>query len=216
MGVRRSGYRPVARDLAEALGMNWVFAGEFQEIGQARGNVPAITGQAVLSRFPIRDAVALPFENQAWLRWRIDPFQPRRGGRMALRAESGGVVIYNAHIESAKNDGFRHKQVTEVLHDHLLSARSARPVVFAGDFNTGRMPDRSPVIRRLLAEGFVDAVGASTSPRPTSVNRDQPIDWIFVRNVVPRQGRVVEVPGASDHYPLQALLSLAPAHRLAE
>ncbi len=36
IGVRRSDYRNVARDLAHDLDLNWVFAGEFQEIGQAR------------------------------------------------------------------------------------------------------------------------------------------------------------------------------------
>ena len=33
---RRTDYRDVARDLAHALDMNWVGAGEFQEIGEAR------------------------------------------------------------------------------------------------------------------------------------------------------------------------------------
>jgi hypothetical protein len=32
----RSGRRDVAADLAAALGMNWIFAGEFQEIGEGR------------------------------------------------------------------------------------------------------------------------------------------------------------------------------------
>jgi endonuclease/exonuclease/phosphatase family metal-dependent hydrolase len=216
LGVKRSGYRNVARDLADALGMNWVFAGEFQEIGQSRRSVPAITGQAVLSRYPIRNASALPFENQARLRWRLDPLQPRRGGRMALRAESGGMLLYNAHIESAKNDRFRRKQVAEVMYDHLLSARETMPVVFAGDFNTGMQPDSSPVIRTLMAEGFVDALGDATTLRPTSIHHEQPLDWIFVRNIASRRGRVVEVPAASDHYPLEALVSFGTTPRLAE
>src|SRR5215212_9141214 len=33
---RRTDYRDVSKDLAEALHMNWVAAGEFQEIGEAR------------------------------------------------------------------------------------------------------------------------------------------------------------------------------------
>jgi len=208
MGVRRSDYRNVAKDLAEALDMNWVFAGEFQEIGQSRRNTPAITGQAVLSRYAIQDAFALPFENQARWRWRVDPTQPRRGGRMALRAESGGVLFYNAHIESAKNDGFRRKQVVEVMYDHLLSERSSLPVVFAGDFNTAGTPDESPVIRTLTAEGFVDALADSAAPRRTSIHHDQPLDWIFVRNMTTRRGRVIDVSRASDHFPLQALVSI--------
>jgi endonuclease/exonuclease/phosphatase family metal-dependent hydrolase len=214
MGVRRSDYRNVARELAVDLGLNWVFAGEFQEIGQSRQGIPALTGQAILSRYPIRDAFALPFENQAKLRWRLDPLQPRRGGRMALRAESGGILVYNAHIESAKNDHFRHKQVTEVMFDHLLSERVSRPVVFAGDFNTASASE-SPVFRGLTAEGFVDALGAIEAPRRTSVNHAHPLDWIFVRNLTPQRGRVVEVEKASDHFPLVAALSLGSALQLA-
>jgi endonuclease/exonuclease/phosphatase family metal-dependent hydrolase len=216
MGVRRSDYRQVARDLAHDLGMNWVFAGEFQEIGQSRRGVPALTGQAVLSRFPIHDAFALPFENQARLRWRLDPFQPRRGGRMALRAESGGVLVYNTHIESAKDDRFRHKQVDEMLFDQLDPERLGRPVVFAGDFNTEMLPDESPVVQCLIDEGFVDALGAMETLRRTSVRHDQPLDWIFIRNMAPRRGRVVEVPKASDHFPLEAQISLTPVPLAAE
>jgi endonuclease/exonuclease/phosphatase family metal-dependent hydrolase len=216
MGVRRSDYRLVARELAHDLGLNWVFGGEFQEIGQSRRDLPAITGQAILSRYPIHDASALPFENQARLRWRLDPFQPRRGGRMALRAESGGVVVYNAHIESAKNDGFRHKQVHEMLFDHLRSEHAERPVVFAGDFNTEMLPAESPVVRCLVDEGFVDALGTASATRRTSVNHVQPLDWIFIRNMFPRRGRVVDVPKASDHFPLEAAVALTAAGLAAE
>jgi endonuclease/exonuclease/phosphatase family metal-dependent hydrolase len=208
MNVRRSNYRQVAQDLAHDLGMNWVFAGEFQEIGQSRRNVPALTGQAVLSRYPIHSARAMPFENQARLRWRLDPFQPRRGGRMALRAESGGVLVYNAHIESAKNDSFRHKQVHEMLFDGLVRDRANRPVVFAGDFNTEMMPDESPVVRCLVDEGFVDALGTMTALRQTSVHHDQPLDWIFIRNMTATRGRVIAVPKASDHFPLEAAVTV--------
>src|SRR3954469_21772325 len=41
---RRTSYRQVARQLATALGMNWVEAGEFQELGEGRAGAPAITG----------------------------------------------------------------------------------------------------------------------------------------------------------------------------
>jgi endonuclease/exonuclease/phosphatase family metal-dependent hydrolase len=183
-------------------------AGEFQEIGQSRGGSPAITGQAVLSRYPISNAFVLPFENQARLRWNLDPFQPRRGGRMALRAESGGLLLYNAHIESARDDRFRRKQVDEVLADHRTAARGSLPIVFAGDFNTGTVPVKSPVVRSLVDEGFVDALGASETLRRTSVNHPHPLDWIFVRNLLPQRGRVVEVLRASDHFPLEARLSV--------
>ena len=195
--------------------MNWVFAGEFQEIGQSRRNIPALTGQAVLSRYPIHNAFALPFENQAKLRWRLDPLQPRRGGRMALRAESGGVLVYNAHIESAKNDRFRHKQVDEMMFDHLDVRARLPSGRLRRRFQHGDAPDQSPIVRGLTDEGFVDALGALEAPRRTSVNHAHPLDWIFVRNLTPQRGRVVEVPEASDHFPLEAAVSLRSALRLA-
>jgi endonuclease/exonuclease/phosphatase family metal-dependent hydrolase len=211
MRVGRSGDREVARDLANDLGgLNWVFAGEFQEVGEGGLRRPALTGQAVLSRYPIRDAFVLRFENQARLRWRLDPFQPRRGGRMALRAELGGVLVYNAHIESAKDDRFRHKQIDEMLADHARSEFAAGPVIFAGDFNTEHPPHASPIVRCLTDLGFVDALGASAGRRATSVAHEDPLDWIFVRNLAPARGRVVTVRrGVSDHFPLLAAVSIA-------
>src|SRR4029450_8333580 len=50
VGCRRSGFRNVAQWLAARLQMNWLFGGEFQEIGQGRGDSAALAGQAILSR----------------------------------------------------------------------------------------------------------------------------------------------------------------------
>jgi endonuclease/exonuclease/phosphatase family metal-dependent hydrolase len=211
MAVGRTDHREIARDLANDLGgLNWVFAGEFQEIGEARRRVPAVTGQAILSRFPIDDAFVLSFENQARWRWRLDPLQPRRGARIALRAESGGVLLYNAHIESAKDDKFRHKQIDEMLDDHRNLGLTGFPVVLAGDFNTVKAPKDSVIVQCLVEQGFADALGTMVAPRKTSERHDDPLDWIFVRHATAEQGRVVAVRDKpSDHYPLAATLSFA-------
>jgi endonuclease/exonuclease/phosphatase family metal-dependent hydrolase len=208
-GVRRSKYRNVAADLAADLGMNWVFAGEFQEIGESRGNRPALTGQAVLSRYPIEDAVALRFKNQAALRWKLDPFQPRRGGRIALRVETGGVVFYNAHIESAKNDRFRLKQIDEMVADRSAFIAVDEPVVFAGDFNTLSPPE--VIVTYLMNKGYVDALGSIEAARRTSLHHSVPLDWIFARNLTALSGRVIDGDGASDHLPLAAALTTPTA-----
>jgi endonuclease/exonuclease/phosphatase family metal-dependent hydrolase len=180
-----------------------VYAGEFQEIGEGRRDAAAITGQAILSRYPISAPATIRFENQARLRWKLDPTQPRRGGRIALRAETAGLVLYNAHIESAKNDRFRHKQIDEMLIDRLKMGRPDVPVVFAGDFNTLDAPDDSAIVRCLTVGGFVDALGGADQPRRTSIHHVDPLDWIFVQNLTPRAGRVVaDIARASDHYPL--------------
>lgn len=214
LGCRRSDYREVARELAHELDLNWVFAGEFQEVGEGRGSSAALTGQAVLSRFPIEDPAVIRFARQANLRWKLDPFQPRRGGRVALRVESAGIVAYNAHIESAKNDAFRFEQVRELVLDHQMPVRISQPVVIAGDLNTGPSTD-SPVVKGLVHEGFADALGSLDAPRRTSARHAHPLDWIFVRNMRATSGGVVDVPKASDHFPLRAALALLPRVSLA-
>ena len=96
----RSDDRDVARELALHLRMNYVTAGEFQEIGEGRRDRPCVSGQAILSRLPIADATTVRFEDQATLKWRLNPAQPRRGGRIALaRANRRRAVLQRAPRE---------------------------------------------------------------------------------------------------------------------
>jgi endonuclease/exonuclease/phosphatase family metal-dependent hydrolase len=156
-GCRRSGFRNIGQWLAERLQMNWLFGGEFQEIGQGRAGAAALTGQSVLSRYPITSPRVILFAHQARLRWRANPFQPRRGVRMALRAHTGGVRLYNAHIESGKNDAFRRKQLADVGAEEDTVAPSHQPVVVAGDFNCDPFGHIS-MLDTLHERGFVDAL----------------------------------------------------------
>jgi len=199
---RRSGNHDVARELAHVLGMNWVSAGEFQEIGEASGTPAAVTGQAILSRAPISDAHAIVFEDQSSLRWRINPMQPRRGGRIALRARTAGVLWYDLHLESGGDDAQRTRQLEQVLSD-LSRERSARPVVIAGDFNNA-VAFQSFMFAGLRQAGLDDALGVAVE-RQTSINHRHPIDWIFARGLRATAGRVERVEETSDHYPVVAV-----------
>lgn len=203
---RRTGYRNVARDLAYGLDMNWVVAGEFQEIGEGRRDVAAITGQAILSRFRIDDADVLPFSAQDRWRWSINPVQPRRGGRIALAARTAGMLVYNTHIESGGNEGLKRRQVTEILAHQNRTAGGASPVLIAGDLNNGPIV-RSRALRSFAAAQFDDALGDSTKRGPTSLGQRHPIDWIFIKNIGALSGRIVDAPDASDHYPVVAALT---------
>lgn len=203
MFCRRSGGRNVARDLAVALGLNWIFAGEFQEIGERRGGRAGLTGQAILSRYPIEDARVIRFVHQAGIfRWRLNPLQPRRGHRMAIRARSAGLLLYNAHLESGRGEGLRRRQMEEILEGARSTAHPSMPVIVAGDFNN-RPAIRSSVLARLTAAMFEDALGdVGKDGRRTSVRRRRPIDWIFVKNLSPSDGRVDDEHNASDHHPV--------------
>ena len=202
----RSGNRDVARELAQMLGMNWVTAGEFQEIGEAGGTPAAITGQAILSRDPITDAGAIVFADQSSLRWRLNPLQPRRGGRIALRARTGGVVVYSVHLESGGDDVQRASQLNEVIADPWRAPTEA--AVIGGDFNNASA-FRSFMFAGLEPAGFVDALGhARADRRQTSINHRLPIDWLFVKGAARVTGRVERVEDTSDHYPVVATVSL--------
>lgn len=203
---RRSGNRNVAKDLADAIGANWVFAGEFQEIGESTGRVPALTGQAILSKYPITEAAAVPFRAQAWARWHLNPVQPRRGGRLVLQARTAGFRVYNAHLESGRDNGLRRKQMDDIL---AADARDqpATASLLAGDFNNGPIA-RSLLFAAITTASFVNALEASASSQTTRVRRHYPVDWIFVRHLQPTSGQAIRVDGASDHYPVTATFRL--------
>jgi endonuclease/exonuclease/phosphatase family metal-dependent hydrolase len=197
---KRSGNLDVARELGQLLEMNWVSAGEFQEIGEGKGTRAAMTGQAILSRDTITDAGVIAFANQSSLRWRLNPLQPRRGGRIALRARTAGLLVYSLHLESLGDDAQRSSQLKDVLSDQ--SWQRADDVVIAGDFNNGF---RSSMFAGFGSAGFVDALG--NAPRRTAINLAHPIDWLFAKGARHASGRVERVENASDHYPLIATIS---------
>jgi endonuclease/exonuclease/phosphatase family metal-dependent hydrolase len=205
-GCRRTGYRDVPRDLAHALDMNWVAAGEFQEIGEARGARPAITGQAILSRFPIEGAAALRFAEQDRWRWSVNPVQPRRGGRMALKARTAGMLLYNTHIESGDNEKLKRGQIAEILADQSREVGRRAQVLVGGDFNNGPIL-RSAMFGYFTTAAFEDALGSPEHRIATSRGQLHPIDWIFVKNVTPIRGRVIDAQSASDHSPVFASLA---------
>lgn len=198
---RRSGNHDVARELARVLEMNWISAGEFQEVGEASGGPAAVTGQAMLSREPITDASTIVFGDQASMRWRLNPTQPRRGGRIALRGRTAGVTFYNLHLESLGDDQMRTRQLTQVLDDARTRTGA---VVIGGDFNND-VAFQSFMFQGLGRAGFTDALG-KIDARQTSINHRHPLDWMFVKGARPSAGRVERVDGASDHYPLVVVL----------
>ena len=204
---KRSGNRDIARELGQVLGMNWVTGGELQEIGEARGTPAVVTGQAILSRDTIAAAATIVFTDQSSIRWRLNPLQPRRGGRIALRARTAGLLVYSLHLESGGDDEQRTSQLNEVLADQ--ARQRAGDVVIAGDFNN-EVAFQSFMFAGLAPAGFVDALGAA--PRQTSVNHRHPIDWMFVKGAARTTGRVERIEDTSDHYPLIATVALATGH----
>lgn len=215
--TRRAGYRNVAEELARALGVNYVFGIEFEELAQGRPELPSYHGQAVLSRLPINRPRVLRFRHQLhnwgrrWLpRWSW--FQPRRGGRMTLVAEipvaGQNYVIYNIHLESKVNDLRKALQIREVLEDIEMHYPAETPVIVAGDLNTREGLD-SPIVRQLRDRGFRDALEEVWGPHQVTTRSKERKDWIFLRDVN-FAGAEIQRWEISDHYPLVVELA-APA-----
>jgi endonuclease/exonuclease/phosphatase family metal-dependent hydrolase len=207
LGARRTHGEDVAKELAEAFGMNYVFAPEFLELGQGTSEDPAYHGQALLTTLPVSSSRMIRFEHQSgWWKPRkllissVPLLQRREGGRVALVAEldNGGkpLIIYNLHLESKGTEELRLQQLEEVLDDAKRYPRET-PVIIAGDFNT--LSFHSRLIPRLREAGFRSAFGDQRVRTHVIVGA---LDWVFVRGSIEYEHqKVLHVPG-SDHFPI--------------
>jgi endonuclease/exonuclease/phosphatase family metal-dependent hydrolase len=144
-GMARSGNRYVARELADRLGMQFAFAVEFVELGlggpKERAALPegarnefGVHGGAVLSRVGLERPAAVRFEFDG--SWYADDSPERRvGGRCAVVATVGELVVVAPHLESHGGPRGRARQTADLL-DLVEGYADGRPVVVGGDLNT--------------------------------------------------------------------------------
>lgn len=205
--ARRTHGQDVAKELAETFGLNYVFAPEFQELGQGTAEDPAYHGQALLTTLPVRSSRMIRFRHQSGF-WKPRPLlisslpllQRRRGGRVALVAEldNGGkpLVVYDLHLESKGTGQLRLEQLDEVI-DDARRYPAETPIIIAGDFNS--FTSQSSLIPRLRQAGFRSALGDRRVRTHVLVGA---LDWVFVRGSIRcEDGQVLRVNG-SDHFPI--------------
>jgi len=219
LNARRTHQVNVAREISQKLQMNYVFGREFQELTQGSHASPAYHGQATLSRWPLSNSRILRFQKQSnfwrphWFLPRIEPFQERIGGRLALVSDASvagkTVVTYNLHLESKGDDGLRCSQLDEALDDARQYDQSM-PIVLAGDFNLD--VSGGPAAAAMSRAQFQDAFANQHVPTtPHSfLEQGRIIDWIFTRGPIrASQPQVHRSVSASDHYPLSITLAFA-------
>jgi endonuclease/exonuclease/phosphatase family metal-dependent hydrolase len=218
VNARRTHRLNIAEEIARKLGMNYVFGREFQELVQGSKKSPAYHGQATLSKWPILNPRLIRFSKQShfwqphWFLPKIEPFQERLGGRIALVAEVNvagrKLVTYNLHLESRGTDALRLSQLGEVLSDATCHDAECSLVV-AGDLNLDA--SREAAAFAVAKAGFQDAVTAPhtpTTPARGLFEAGRQIDWAFVRGPVrASSGQVHRRVKASDHYPISFMLT---------
>jgi endonuclease/exonuclease/phosphatase family metal-dependent hydrolase len=230
-GCRRTDFRNIAREYAEALGYYYVYATEFVELPGNRDpdgpfDPPLCEhGNAIISRYPLGNVRQIRHaQNRSWYTppdFR-DPDEPRLGGRVAVAADmlvgERLVRLYSLHLESTLSTlAIRDAQAGEIAAD---AAGVADPVIIGGDLNAyrakgdfenGTMTD-GPT-QALLAAGFVDAHrDLGLEERDTSFDvLPLIIDFIFVRGAEAISAGLCPRSSCgplSDHLPIWATVEL--------
>lgn len=212
--TRRSGNADEAAELARRLNMNLAYGVEFEELSQeadAKTSTPAYTGQATLTRLPVRHSRVLRFERQSgfwkphsWLPSSVPLLQRRLGDRIALVTDlvfdNRPLVVYNLHLESRSMGRIQSDQLDEVLGDIARHYPPNTAVILGGDLNTKYLP--SVFLHKLERAGFRSATGERIERTHTIA---MALDWIFVRGPIRLQGGEVrrDLRG-SDHFPVYA------------
>jgi endonuclease/exonuclease/phosphatase family metal-dependent hydrolase len=180
--------------IARALHLNYVYYP-----GSIHPTRQRYYGPAILTRWPIRETSKLILPHEGLMRR-----QRRNATAATIQIHGSCVRVYAVHLEPQLriSEHQREDQVDTILAD---AATTSCPVVVAGDFNS------KGIGRYFERKGYA---------WPTKrVGRTITIfswDHIFARGFdLPDSaaaGKVREVRGASDHYPVWASLTLSDNH----
>ncbi len=138
-GLRRSEGRQSAAELAELLGMSFVFAPEFA-FRRASEHFTSFFGNAIMSAAPLENVRIVPlpmfYDWTKRRRWKLPRGTVKLGQRGAVAADInvGGraVTLALAHLENRVGPQGRARQMEQFL--NALPADG--PAVIGGDFNT--------------------------------------------------------------------------------
>ena len=152
-GMARTRQTHTTADLADELGMAYLYGVEFIELGLGSQterefckddfNRRGLHGNGLLSTVPLHQPFLLRLHGERlWFTGEVD--QPRLGERMAIggtiNTASGPLVLVSTHLESATTAAYRERQVVGLI-DALDAAFPGRQILIGGDLNTGNHAD---------------------------------------------------------------------------
>lgn len=202
----RNGNRRAIREIARAIGGDYVYGVEFVELDFGRV-IGGDTGQAIVSRRPLVDAALTCHSSQH--DWFAEQREPRLGQRIRLAADipagETSVRVHAIHLESSDLQGEKRViQAREVLDRAQLEACD-RPQVISGDFNAWYCS--APELEVLRRSEFVDATRAMGDVEGTHDNGLR-LDMVWTRGTEVIDAGVVRGLGLSDHDPVWAVLDV--------
>ncbi len=170
----------IAKELGERLKMNHVFGNALYFSGGQYG-------EAILSRFPIKDVKAhhLPYRFGN---------EPRTALEARVTPDNGisEFIFVGTHLCHQSSET-RFEQAKELK--KLFTAKNKLPIIIAGDLNARTNSDTMQV---LLKEDWIDAVAPKTRIDYILLRKNDP--WKIVETIV------VDEPIVSDHDPVLTIL----------
>lgn len=142
-GMARSGNRYVAKEIADALGLDYAFAPVYIALQKGSGveefaegeNTNSIHGLAMFSRYPMKNVHAVPLPNGKDKMWGKEK---RIGYLRALIADiehpMGKFRAVTIHLDAHCSRAHRRRQM-EIILDHLDTLPKL-PTIIGGDWNT--------------------------------------------------------------------------------
>jgi endonuclease/exonuclease/phosphatase family metal-dependent hydrolase len=211
--TKRTGRHHVARELGEALGMNWIHV----PAGIPRGVKPLTrqwwldfeepielhdtgdTGIALLSNLKTSDVTRID------LPWHECPWRPRLAMAATVSVGVNSLRIINAHVDPHAAVGGQLEQLEALVAE---ADKNTGPTLILGDFNT---LSKTKVVE---TRSFLESHGYQTPfPSGTPTWRGMGIrlhaDWIFQRGVKISRWGVARPLSVSDHWPIWAEVDLA-------
>ncbi len=143
LGMVRSGNRNVAKELAQALQMNYYFVPTYINLCKGNGteihfegdNTLGLHGNAILSRYPIEDFHQIPLHNN---KDKMKGKEKRLGNQQALACTvilpRGKMRIICAHLDAHSSKRHRRDQMRTIL--KYVEKLPPLPTLFGGDLNT--------------------------------------------------------------------------------
>ena len=217
-GMARTGQRHTTEEVAEHLGMAYIYGVEFFELGlgspterefcEDTENARGWHGNAILSAVPFNRVALVRLDDHGhWFstEFGADPGQPRIGGRMALFAEvqteKGPICVVSTHLESNSNEAHRAAQFDTLL-DAIDDFAPDLPAVIGGDLNTGNhMPpdfnwQSETLFENARNRGYHwDGTAEGMTTRPSLItrhpDRTMKLDWFACRGLTAQSPRIV-------------------------
>ena len=200
-----------ARVIAEALGMDYLFAVEWD-----RRELPAELGEhgvAILSKWPLGNVSQTrhtPLND--W--WKEDKLY---GGRLSLGADvlvrGKRLRVYATHLCTRGGEAGRATQAAELRADATAAGRSPLTVA-GGDLNTYLCnpsigtnctvaPGAEQAVEDFLANGFADGTAGFNGTTQVGAGFfPQRLDWLFARGLTVTAGAADSQAKGSDHLPI--------------